>query len=421
MLFLQGHADWHWWVFFLCVTAFWPFPLVLRLTGWYVPLALISIQNLILCIIWGCYFYGGISSPILPWFITIPLLAFFYLPTSRTRIMVSVVIVANLVGFYFIYTSLGFPSETIVQSSLVALGIVSTLCAGIYVSMMALYYASIVSSQSELEEEVQRHQKTERELRDATVQVERATKAKSEFLAKMSHELRNPLNAIIGYTELLVEDSAATDDQTADDLKSIKVAAFRLLELVNDLLDLSKLEAGKMQLGLERFSIAGMVEDLAAKWREKVELQGNALRVHCQFGNEQMTGDAAKMHQAASNLLANAAKFTRDGTVTLTAARDHNNLVLMVEDTGPGIAPEQIGGLFETFGNRSNETSSNYGEDPGLGLPLTYRLCVLMDGRLTVDSELGRGSRFTIRVPIEGAAAEAGHESMPAMAALAPA
>ena len=105
-------------------------------------------KNLIFCIIWGCYHYGGISSPILPWFITVPLLAFFYLPTRNTRIIVSFVIVSNLLAFYFIYTSFGFPAAS-AQSGLVALGLVSTLCAGVYVSMMALYYANIVSSQSD--------------------------------------------------------------------------------------------------------------------------------------------------------------------------------------------------------------------------------------------------------------------------------
>jgi hypothetical protein len=140
MLFLQGYADLDWWIFFAAVTAFWPLSFVLRWTGWYVPLALVSIQNLIFCIIWGCYHYGGVSSPILPWFITVPLLAFFYLPTRNTRIMVSAVITCNLVAFYFIFASFGFP-ETIAQSGLVVLGLVSTLCAGVYVSMMALYYA----------------------------------------------------------------------------------------------------------------------------------------------------------------------------------------------------------------------------------------------------------------------------------------
>jgi signal transduction histidine kinase len=398
MLFLEGDADWHWWVFFGCVTAFWPFLIVLRLTGWYVPLALISIQNLIFCIIWGCYFYGGMSSPIMPWFITVPLLAFFYLPTRKNRIMVSAVIFANLSAFYFLYNSLGFP-ETLAQGGLVVLGLISTLCAGIYVSMMALFYSSIVSSQSQLEQEVRSRQETERKLREATAQVQRATKAKSIFLAKMSHELRNPLNAIIGYTELLVESITGQTDQTSADLKAIKEAALRLLELINDLLDLSKLDAGKMQLCVERFSLSGFVNDVVAKWQPEIAAGGNKLHVRSQIDDDDMAGDQLKMHQAVGNLLSNAAKFTQNGIVMLLVKKERGAVEIAVHDTGPGINPEHIGGLFETFGNRKNETASKYGEDPGLGLPLTYRLCALMGGALRVESTVGHGSRFTMRFP----------------------
>src|SRR5215510_1200906 len=138
-----GQADLSWWIFFLAVTAFWPFLIVLRLTGWYVPLALLSIQNLMFCIFWGCYQYGGISSPILPWLVTVPLLAFFYLPERSTRIIVAVQIVANLALFYAVYSATGF-REPVANHGLVVLGLVSTFCASVYVSMMALYFASIV-------------------------------------------------------------------------------------------------------------------------------------------------------------------------------------------------------------------------------------------------------------------------------------
>jgi signal transduction histidine kinase len=403
MLYVQGHPDWHWWVFFIAVTLFWPFSLALRVTGWYVPLALISIQNLIFCIFWGCYFYGGISSPILPWLITVPLLAFFYLPASRTRIIVSLMIVANLIAFYLIYDSLGFP-ESVPLSSLVGLGLVSTFCASVYVSMMALYYARVVSSQSELEQEVRRHRETEQQLRSATEQVERATRAKSEFLAKMSHELRNPLNAIIGYSELLLGDSPPGEDQRSQDLRLIKGAGDRLLELVNDLLDLSKLEAGKMELHLEQFSLVDCLNDMASKWQPAMAENGNTFRVMCAVDCESMVGDLTKLRQAISNLLSNAAKFTEQGMITLRAAKEQDLVVISVEDTGVGIPPEQIASLFETFSHSKHETSSNYGDDPGLGLALTQRLCRLMGGDLTVASTLGLGSRFTIEVPFHSAA-----------------
>ena len=397
MLYVQGQADWTWWVFFIAVTAFWPFPLVLRITGWYTPLALISIQNLIFCILWGCYFYGGMSSPILPWLITVPLLAFFYLPASKTRIIVAFMIAANLVAFYSIYSWFDFP-ENVPLSSLVGLGLVSTVCASVYVSMMALYYARIVSSQSELEQEVQRHRETERQLRVATEQVERATRAKSEFLAKMSHELRNPLNAVIGYSELLLGDTPAAGVRS-DDLKSIKGAGYQLLALINDLLDLSKLEAGRMELHLEHFAVVDFVNDIFTSWQTKIAARGNELRVSCLPSVGIILGDEAKLRQCVDNLLSNAGKFTHRGFINLTVAKEDTTILISVQDTGIGIPPEQIPNLFETFGSAKHETSSNYGDDPGLGLPLTQRLCRLMGGELTVESEMGHGSVFMIRIP----------------------
>ena len=117
MLILEGHADRPWWIFAGAVTLFWPFTFALRLTGWYVPLALVSIQNLIFCILWGSYFYGGVSSPIMPWLITVPLLSFFYLPKPGTRIIVGLMIAANLSAFYVIYTWFGFPATCLLYTS----------------------------------------------------------------------------------------------------------------------------------------------------------------------------------------------------------------------------------------------------------------------------------------------------------------
>jgi signal transduction histidine kinase len=402
MLVLQGHTDRPWWVFFCAVTLFWPFTIVLRITGCYVPLALVSIQNLIFCILWGSYHYGGISSPIMPWLITVPLLAFFYLPTRRTRIVVAFMIGANLIAFYFIYSWFGFPA-TVPLSSLVGLGLVSTFCAGVYVSMMALYYANIVSSQFELEQEVERHLETERQLRSATDQVERATRAKSEFLARMSHELRNPLNAIIGYSELLIESVPAISDQKSKDLTSIRGAGHKLLNLVNDLLDLSKLEAGKMEFCHEQISLAKFAGEAAADWQLAMAQNGNKLHVDCSAAPGGITCDPERLRQIVNNLLSNAAKFTRQGSVTLTVSTQDGLVAIAVKDTGPGMSPEQIGNLFETFGSRVHETSSSYGDDPGLGLPLTQRLCRSMGGDLIVESEVGRGSCFTIRVPSQPA------------------
>ncbi len=397
ILFIHG-PDAPWWIFFWAITAFWPFPLLLKLTGWYVPLALVSIQNLIFCILWGCYQYGGISSPIMPWLITVPLLAFFYLPTRKTRIMVSFLIVINIAAVNFINIRYGFNNSTIPLSELTGLGMVSTFCAGIYVSMMALYYANIVSSQSELELEIQRHLATTRELRVATEEAERATRAKSEFLAKMSHELRTPLSAILGYSEMLMEELDDTDSKVRD-LKRIHGGGKTLLGLINDLLDLSKLEAHKTDLHAEEFDLAAFLASVAMDW-EKPALENDVdftLRHATELGA--VVNDAQKLRRVIDNLMSNAVKSARAGWVTLTASNNGDQIVIAIADTGRVIGPDRMAAMLDSFGSHTSETPSKYDENPGLGLALSQRYCRLMGGDLTVESEPSRGSCFTIRVP----------------------
>lgn len=415
ILYIQGKPDWAWVVFFVAITLFWPFSFLLRFTGWYVPLAFISIQNLIFIILWGCYHYGGISSPILPWLITVPLLAFFYLPSARTRILISLLIVANLIGFYLIYKWAGFPN-TISLDALSGLGFVSTFCAGMYVSMMALYYANVVSSQSDLEQEVQRHLQTAQELSEATELAQQAMRAKTEFLSNMSHELRTPLNAIIGYSEILLEEVEAGDQRFAD-LQAINGAGQNLLRMINELLDLSKLEAGKMELHLETFGLSEFANQVGREWLKPMAANGNELRIECAPDLGEVVGDAAKLSQAVGSLLSNAAKYTRGGLVTLAVSRVDGQVVIDVRDTGPGIDLDQMSNLFEAFGKQDGETSSIYRETAALGLPLSQRLCRLMDGDLTVVSEVGKGACFTIRVPLQ--AAEQGGVVVPATRMLA--
>ena len=398
MLYIDGGADTSWWIFFFAVTAFWPFPLVLRLTGWYVPLSLLSIENLMFCVFWGCYQYGGVSSPILPWLVTVPLLAFFYLPARSTRIIVGVLIVANLAVFYGIYSMLGFP-ERVAPNLLVALGLISTFCASIYVSMMALYYANVVSSQAELEQEVKLRRATEQKLREATEQAERAMLAKSEFLAKMSYELKNPLNSIIGYSEILIENLGESEGQKCKDLQTIREAGHRLLELIDDLLDLSKLEAGKMTLHSDRIDFRVLFDGIAAKWRSSI-VGSNEFVIEPPADREILI-DVSKLRRVIEDLLSNAVKFTKNGRITFSASTQGDTLTISVEDNGAGISERQIGRLFETFDRSENETASNYGDDVRLGLPLAYRYCRLMGGELSIQSKLGAGSRFTIHLPIQ--------------------
>ena len=398
MLYVAGgQADLSWWIFFLAVTAFWPFLIALRFTGWYVPLALLSIQNLMFCIFWGCYQYGGISSPILPWLVTVPLLAFFYLPKRSTRIIVAVQIIANLALFYAVYSATGF-RETVANHGVVVLGLVSTFCASVYVSMMALYFASIVFSQGELEQEVQRHRATDRMLRDATSQAQRALLAKSEFLAKMSHELKNPLSAIIGYSEILIEDAGGAETQKRMDLTSIRSAGHKLLGLIDDLLELSRLEAGKVELRPQEFEFAHFFENLVSRSRPAIAASGNAL-IEPPPPAGPIVCDPEKLQRVVEGLLSNAAKFTKNGRIAVSASMRGDAWLISIEDNGVGIAQARMATLFETFGRSEDETASKYVDEVGLGLPLAYRYCQLMGGDLSVQSKLGIGTTVTVTLP----------------------
>jgi signal transduction histidine kinase len=218
----------------ISITSFWIFPFVLRAGAPYNPLALVSIQNLIFCILWSCYFYGGVTSPTLPWVLVIPLLAFFYLGSSKSlRAMVMIMFAANLAifsGFYLF----GYPIKNDLPiAAMQGLGLVSTIAASLYVAMMALYYAKIQASQTELESEMRQHMATASALRLATEEAELAGAAKAEFLAKMSHELRTPLNAVIGYSQILLEDAEDEGASETTRIQQIHSAGQHLLKLVN--------------------------------------------------------------------------------------------------------------------------------------------------------------------------------------------
>jgi signal transduction histidine kinase/DNA-binding response OmpR family regulator len=240
------------------------------------------------------------------------------------------------------------------------------------------------------------------EAQDAREAAEDANRTKSAFLANMSHELRTPMNAIIGYSEMLMEEAEDLGQETfTPDLRKIHAAGKHLLALINDVLDLSKIEAGKMTLYLENFAVQGMLSDVVATITPLVEKNGNTLAVQAAHGLGTIRADLTKVRQTLFNLLSNAAKFTEKGTITLEARREGGGrIIFTVRDTGIGMTPEQLGRMFQAFTQADNSTTRKYG-GTGLGLVISRTFCRMMGGDITVESEYGKGTAFHVWLPVE--------------------
>jgi signal transduction histidine kinase len=246
----------------------------------------------------------------------------------------------------------------------------------------------------------------------ANERAEAASQAKSMFLATVSHELRTPLNAIIGYSEMLLEDLApcepagGSEGQMVADLRRINGAGQHLLALVNDVLDLSKIEAGRMELNPGAIDLRALVDDVVASARYQIEHNGNSFDLECGASLGTVTADETKLRQVMLNLLSNAGKFTRDGRVTLAVTCDcrdaDGRITVTVRDTGIGIEPETMAKLFSDFTQAAAATSGKFG-GTGLGLALSRKLCRLMGGDITAESTPGMGSCFTATIRCETA------------------
>ncbi len=391
------------------ITGFWIFPFLLKFTGRYTLLSFISIQNLLFAIIWGCYNYGGLSSPFLPWLVTVPLLAFFYLGASvSTCVTILLQISISLGIFVGLYAFGGSFPHNVELADMQVIGVISTISASIYVSMMALFYAGILKSQTEFEVEVRRHMETAEQLREAASQAERAGAAKSEFLAKMSHELLTPLNAVIGYSQILLEDTdPAQSPQDVDDLNRIHAAGHHLLGLVNAILDLSKIEAGKMEVYIEPTPLAPLVQRVAERWRTGDRLNAREIVVRDESADRLAQIDVMKLEQVLDALIDNAVRYAPDGPIEISisqvARAGADATRICIADHGPGIAPELMPTLFETFSDLDDHSASKYG-GAGLGLPLCSRLCELMGATLGVRPHEGRGARVFIDLSCEASA-----------------
>lgn len=268
------------------------------------------------------------------------------------------------------------------------------------VSANKIYYGQRTAISAVVRDITERKQ-VERELYQAKVTAELANKSKSQFLANMSHELRTPLNAIIGYSEILQEEAEELEPEELNaDLTKIESAGRHLLGLINDILDLSKIEAGKMELYLESFEVPVALQEIVFTVQPLVQKNGNQLQVDCEPEIGFMYADVTKVRQILFNLLGNACKFTHQGTIFLRVfQQEGERIIFEVRDSGIGMTPEQLDKLFQPFTQADTSTTRKYG-GTGLGLAIAKQFCQLMGGDITVESELGKGSTFTIQLPL---------------------
>ena len=239
------------------------------------------------------------------------------------------------------------------------------------------------------------------EIQDKSRQLAEASQHKSQFLANMSHELRTPLNAIIGVSEMLREDAEALKQDT-EPLDRVLGAGRHLLALINDILDLSKIEAGRMELALTTFALAPLIDDVVKTIEPLAAKNSNRVSVNCDAAIGTVHADQMRLRQALLNLMSNANKFTERGTISVNARRaqenSHDWVTIAVADTGIGMTAEQMGKLFQEFSQADTSTTRKYG-GTGLGLAISKRFCQMMGGDITVESEVGCGSTFTIHLP----------------------
>lgn len=396
------HDNWQFWVTELSVASFLLVPLMLRAGARMSNVAMFSVQMLVGISLFGSFWFGGISSPLLPWFLIAMVLCFFYLADSIRPALGGIAI--QLLTFGIARIAMGEFPRLVDPEQLKLLNAFSLIASMTYMTLLCLFYEAVMRVSLRLEQETIDQRGRVAMLRDAMKSAEQASRRKSIFLAKMSHELRTPLNAVIGYTEMLKEtwEDRGEDERKSQDLDRIHSAGRHLLALVNNVIDLSSIEGNKIELSSEPVRVSDLLEDVIATASPLTKKRENRLILNIPEDVGVLMLDALKVRQSLLNLLSNAAKFTTKGMIMLTVIRETSDqgdwLSLEVTDNGIGMTKDGLERIFQNFSQAENDTVSRFG-GTGLGLALTKRFTEMMGGNISVRSEFGVGTSFTITIP----------------------
>ena len=392
------------WTFIGIATGLYAFPIALRLTGAYSVVSLAATLYTTAMIFFMTYNYGGWVSPALPTTVVLPVAAFFFLAPRGRIICLGAVVVGFVVLAGLHLSGHVFPVR-IPEDSLADLFVISVFATGAYVAMMTGTLVSLFNaSERNLYEEIQKHEITERELKDAKEEAEFASRATSDFLANMSHELRTPLNAIIGFSEMMTSEALGPlgSPKYSSYVRDIHSSGRHLLDLVADILDLSKIDTGRDDPEETLIDVPRLLGALVPLVEGRANEGGVKFETDISAGLPRLRADARKLKQILVNLLSNGIKFTEPGgSVRLSAALGKDGgMTFLVADTGVGIAERDIPTAFSKFGQVENKLGRNH-EGTGIGLPLTRALVEQHGGTLMLASEVGAGTTAAVEFPAE--------------------
>lgn len=348
------------------------------------------------------FIMGEATSPYYTGLVLIAIGGLGFFPWSK-KYFIAVVVVIFAPYFIFL-ASLNLTSDDIVYLVVVVFFINGTITVLWVINFFReRLRIDEITARLELKSEIEKRRIAENDLIEARDHALHASQAKSEFLANMSHELRTPLNAIIGYSELLQDESRDNGNESnINDLKRIDAAGKNLLDLINGVLDISKIEAGQMEVAADKFNLYDLIKNVEAILRPVVEKNNNQLKVMCPNDIGNMFSDETKIRQTLYNLISNAGKFTENGNVEVKISapiiKGQEWICIAITDNGIGLLPEQTNKIFNAFTQADSTTTKKFG-GTGLGLSISWQFCKMLGGDILLESQAGEGSVFTIVLP----------------------